>query len=152
MKSVRVLSILVTFSMIVAISSCKSELIESKKKYNARITPETVSLNIDSDKVAYLPVRLENRGSRLWEKVGEFPVHLSYHLLDQQGNLLKHDNSRTGLPGDLKHGESAEVKMEIDPLAPGKYLLEIDMVKENITWFADQGSPAVRIEIAAISR
>jgi hypothetical protein len=113
---------IVCFFIVSILFACQSEMIESKKKYNATISTETDSLVGESNEIIYLPVKVKNRGSRVWEKGSEFPVLLSYHLLDPQGNMLMFDNSRTGLAADLEHGESAELLMVIEPLQAGRIL------------------------------
>lgn len=33
------------------------------------------------------------------------------------------------------------------PHVPGRYLVELDLVHESITWFAEHGSPTTTVEV-----
>ena len=68
---------------------------------------------------------------------GSGGIGLSYHLLDALGEQLCWDNPRYQLPADLGPGESLEMDLGIRaPWAPGRYVLELDLVHEGVTWFS----------------
>jgi predicted small secreted protein len=68
--------------------------------------------------------------------------------LKPDGSLITSMDGRYGLPGDLKPFEEVEVPLQISaPKEPGKYLLEVDLVQEQVAWFSDKGSPTARTEI-----
>jgi uncharacterized membrane protein len=55
---------------------------------------------------------------------------------------------RSGLPRDLRPGEEAEIPLAITaPSAPGDYTLQIDLVQEMVSWFAEKGSEAPKFKV-----
>ncbi len=67
---------------------------------------------------------------------------MSYHLLSEAGELLRHDNQRTWITTPISPGEMRTVDVQIQsPSASGRYLLEVDLVWEQVMWFKDIGNP-----------
>src|SRR5919198_1014601 len=61
--------------------------------------------------------------------------------LKPDGTLVT-DDGRYGIGKDLKPGEETEVPLLVTaPKEPGDYLLEVDLVQEQVGWFSDKGSP-----------
>lgn len=62
--------------------------------------------------------------------------------------LITAMDGRYGLNRDLKPGEETEVPLLITaPKEPGDYMLEIDLVQEQVAWFHDKGSPTARVNV-----
>lgn len=99
-----------------------------------------------------IQVRIQNRSFRVWSSTAsEGPDWLSYHWLDHQGGIVEWDGLRSPLPKNLGPDEEIQIKITVvSPQAPGRYRLQIDMVREGITWFSQAGSPgpemSVRVE------
>jgi hypothetical protein len=69
-------------------------------------------------------------------------VRLSYHWRTADGTLLAADGERSPLPAPLEDGQSAIAPVTvIAPPEPGRYLLEIDLVHEDVRWL-DSGTTA----------
>lgn len=65
--------------------------------------------------------------------------------------LVTNMDGRYGLPSDLKPGEESEVPLQITaPKEPGDYVLEIDLIQEQVAWFSDKGSPTARAKITVV--
>lgn len=80
-----------------------------------------------------------------WTRVG---AHLYRH--DGTRTLVDFDWWRQPLPGDVAPGETVTLRAELPPLrAAGTYMVSVDLVIEQVAWFADfGGEPAtLRIEI-----
>ena len=59
-------------------------------------------------------------------------------VADLAGNPIEFDGLRTAVP-PLEPGTGATLSLEIQaPKAPGRYLLELDLVREYVSWFADR--------------
>jgi SAM-dependent methyltransferase len=88
-------------------------------------------------------VTITNSGRAAWLPSDAVPggVQLGVHRYDD-GRLVDLDYHRVALPRALQPGESAEVTLT---LPPGSY--ELDCVANDVTWFAQVGSEAVRIQV-----
>ena len=65
--------------------------------------------------------------------------------------LVTNMDGRYGLPRDLKPGEETEVALQVTaPKEPGDYVLEIDLIQEQVAWFSDKGSPTARAKITVV--
>ncbi|MGE5489456.1 MAG: class I SAM-dependent methyltransferase [bacterium] len=97
-----------------------------------------------------LPVLVTNT-SREAFPAGEGVLGLSYHLLSSTREKITHDNERAWLRESLQPGESVRVPLAVSaPAQPGSYLIEIDLVWENVMWFADIGNPTVTIALDVV--
>jgi SAM-dependent methyltransferase len=76
-------------------------------------------------------------------------VKAGNHWKDAEtGQLLQLDDGRTRLPAGLPAGGRVSVDLTISaPATPGRYLLEVDLVEEGVTWFAGAGSPVLSAEV-----
>jgi hypothetical protein len=77
-----------------------------------------------------------------------YQVSLGNHWLSPSGAVITNDDGRSALLADVKPGDETELSLKIN--APGKrgeYLLEIDMLQEGVSWFANKGSESVRIPV-----
>lgn len=118
----------------------------------ARSTPKRVRAGSEFT----LRARVENTGFARWLAAGEGreergAVRLAAHLTQGDETSLYYAGAR--LPRDLEPGESAELTLYLRaPDAPGRYVLEFDMVSEHLSWFEDLGSPVLRRELLVSER
>lgn len=96
-----------------------------------------------------LSARIRNLGNTLW-RAGEKRrgvVALGGHLY-AGGTLLDLDFLRVALPRDVAPGQALDLAFTFHaPSRPGAYVLELDMVDEEIAWFAQRGSHLARLEL-----
>jgi tRNA (mo5U34)-methyltransferase len=98
-------------------------------------------------------LRAENIGLARWPARGEpsddrGAVHLGSHLLRSDEEEVEWDYARAHLPRDLEPGEAAPLSFKVRaPEAPGRYLVEFDMLAEHVAWFEDFGSGTLRHEL-----
>jgi len=60
-------------------------------------------------------------------------------------------DGRYGLPRNLKPGEETEVPLQITaPKDPGDYVLDVDLVQEQVAWFHDKGSATARAKVSVV--
>ncbi|HEV2827145.1 MAG TPA: hypothetical protein VGW76_06035 [Pyrinomonadaceae bacterium] len=65
--------------------------------------------------------------------------------------LVTDMDGRHGLNKDLRPGEETEIPLTITaPKEPGDYILEIDLVQEQVAWFHDKGSPTARTKVTVV--
>ena len=85
----------------------------------------------------------------LLESDGEVFVRLGNHWLDAAGGEILHDQARCQLMHSVSPGQETHLGILVNlPERPGDYLLEFDFVEEGVTWFAERGSPTLRIPVA----
>jgi hypothetical protein len=96
-----------------------------------------------------LSARIRNLGNTAW-RAGEKRrgvVALGGHL-HAGGALVELDFLRVALPRDVAPGEALDLAFSFRaPPQPGAYVLELDMVDEEIAWFAQRGSQMARLEL-----
>jgi SAM-dependent methyltransferase len=102
-----------------------------------------------------LRVRVVNRGDTRWLATAvESPgwARLGAHLYratgPPPGELVDFDWFRGPLPRDLEPGEEAIFEAGLPPVEePGAYRLVFDLVAEQVTWFAERGSPTLDVPL-----
>lgn len=93
-------------------------------------------------------VRIKNISDSTWPARGQaneaFAVKVGNHWFNEQGVMVAQDDARTSLLFDLPPGQEMELPLTITaPRKPGRYILEIDMVQEQVAWFGK----TVRLEV-----
>jgi hypothetical protein len=79
---------------------------------------------------------------------GRLSINVGNHWLDESGQVLAMGDGRSSLPYDVKPGERVEVLLTINaPSKSGNYILELDVVQENVTWFAAKGNRTLRLNV-----
>ena len=121
----------------------------------ARISVRPESITGGPDTALMLHVTVVNEGTSLWRRGGypdgRYWINLGNHWRAAGGEMLLHDDIRVNLPGDVPPGQAAEMTMTVTlPWRPGSYQLEVDLVQENVAWFADHGSPLVVVPVTVV--
>jgi hypothetical protein len=83
-------------------------------------------------------VRVTNLGKTTWPGglIREPAVRLGHRWLSPDGALLDEHTPRSELPCTVAPGESVNARLTvIAPPDPGDYLLEVDLVHEDVRWF-----------------
>jgi uncharacterized protein YkwD len=89
-------------------------------------------------------VTLTNTGNTSWPATGTTPVHLAIHFATGGGGWGTSGteatwltNLRVSLPSDVAPGASITLGVSVTaPSQPGTYILEYQLVQENVAWFA----------------
>lgn len=102
--------------------------------------------------VVTVPVSLTNEGPMQWNAQRVPQVHLSYHWRKPGADLYAaFDGLRTVLPRDVRPGESVQVEAVVQaPPRAGKYILEWDLVQENVTWFYEKSRLRFQAESVSV--
>lgn len=112
----------------------------------ARIsTPLAGRLDLRATERTPVRVVVENRSDTTWPARatldGRFQIAVANCWLTADGALVQRDDCRTWLPHDVRPGESIEVVLDVTaPAHDGDYRLSIDLVQEDVCWFAERGS------------
>ena len=120
---------------------------------HAEIRPIASPQNLRTGEAAILHVIVKNTSAVPWpareRSAAPYQISVGNHWLDLEGKPVVNDDGRGALTRDLKPGEEAEIFFNINaPHHAGNYLLEIDMLQEDVSWFGLKGSPTVRVPIA----
>ncbi|HEV7501021.1 MAG TPA: hypothetical protein VGQ33_13500, partial [Vicinamibacteria bacterium] len=94
-------------------------------------------------------VRVINTGNTVWlAGAGTGHVRLGVQLLAPDGAVMERDFARYDLGGDVAEGVSLDVEMALTlPDGDRAFGLKLDLVDEDICWFEDVGSPALRVSV-----
>jgi hypothetical protein len=120
--------------------------------FRAELSVDTPPSNVRAKKQAVLLVRIKNISMVTWPARerggGVHQVSVGNHWLAPSGQTLINDDGRSALLRDLKPGEAIELPLTVNaPAVPGRYLLEVDMLQEGVSWFGLTGSRTVRIPV-----
>jgi LPS sulfotransferase NodH len=106
--------------------------------YRANIEPLQARLELSPGERRDVFVRVRNEGEERWPaRLDERPqIRLSYRWLHPDGSVHTADGLRSPLGRALAPNESALVPIQVEaPGAAGEYLLEVDLVHEDVRWF-----------------
>jgi SAM-dependent methyltransferase len=97
---------------------------------------------------------VRNASDQVWPQPQVGPLAVGNHWLDAAGELmLQQDEGRSPLlqvvPPDLEWPVLLTMRA---PGEPGRYVVEIDLVHEGISWFEHKGSPTLRFTIDVTGR
>ena len=105
-------------------------------------------------------VRVKNASDVFWWARGgetnnnsgnQFYLAIGNAWLQEDGKLATNMDGRMGLGKDLRPGEELEVPLTITaPTTPGNYILEVDLVQEQVAWFHEKGSPTARTNVTVV--
>ncbi len=93
-------------------------------------------------------VKARNDGTTPWSspQTSTKGVSLSYHWRTEAGVMLVKNGERTPLGNTISGGKSVTLPIRVvAPGQPGCYRLELDMIREGVTWFSEAGSPGPSI-------
>jgi hypothetical protein len=122
-------------------------------EYNALIRSEKIQYSVLTGDKLFIDFQLKNIGQKTWSSSAENPCLLSYHLLDEDGQINQYDNRRFSLPGDILPGQKFELTIAVkSPLHKGQYILEFDLLREGLSWFKDYGSKTLNITLTVLNR
>ena len=96
--------------------------------------------------VVHLTVRNASDGA--WDTgAARGPVHISYHWWPSNGEAT-YDGVRSWLPQMVAPDETVAVTAHVlAPSLPGRYVLEWDVVQENVCWFGQRGASTLRLDV-----
>lgn len=118
--------------------------------FRARVTTEHTSLSAGRGEQLTLEVTAENCSPHVWaalpDKRGQCQINVANCWLQDDGAMLQRDDGRCPLPFDVAPGARATVMLIVTtPPSDGVYLLELDLVQEDVAWFGERGSPTLRL-------
>jgi SAM-dependent methyltransferase len=126
-----------------------SEEADSRRAEGLRAVIEATLGEVRAGEPIATHLTIRNAGKAKWldshEPYGG--VAIGAHLHDADGHLVDLDWFRAPIPRALEAGAEVTFDVTLPPLAPGRYIVELDCVSERVAWFAQVGSEPRRISI-----
>src|SRR5260221_12501495 len=99
---------------------------------------------VEAGTLQHATVEAENAGSAAWRTRGsEEGLFLAFHWLDEGGNAIVWDGTRTPLGREIAPGETLRQSFGLRaPLPPGGHKLAVDLVGGPRVWLTAAGSAA----------
>lgn len=105
-------------------------------------------------------VRIKNASDVVWYARGapinpnpgnQFYLAAGNRWLTSDGKLVTNMDGRYGLDRNLRPGEETTIPLQVTaPKDAGDYLLEVDVIQEQVGWFSDKGSPTAKAKISVV--
>lgn len=128
--------------------------------FKAQLTLPELPPKLRAGQKETIQVRIKNASDVFWwsrgGEVNDRPDNFYYiaagnRWLKPDGSLVTDMDGRYGISKDLKPGEETEIPLVVTaPKEPGEYLLEVDLVQEQVAWFSDKGSPTARAKVTVV--
>lgn len=120
--------------------------------FNARIRMDKVSSTVQAGSQLEVAAQVTNLSDVAWPTTwapnGRYLIRLGNHWLDARGRTILNDDGRTAVPREVKPGEVVDMLLTVRvPAENGTYLLELDMVQEQVAWFQSRGSATARARV-----
>lgn len=99
-----------------------------------------------------LDLRATNESDGFWSAegtpTGDRRTAAGTRWFEERNRVVVSDSGRSPLPWDLAPRATADLRVGTNaPTIPGRYILQITMIQENVAWFADVGGGEVRVEV-----
>ncbi len=125
--------------------------------YKAKITLSDPPTKLRVGQKQIIQVKVQNASDVPWkvrgcEEDNKFYIAAGNQWLKAEGEqLVTRMDGRHGLPNNLKPGEAGEVPLQITaPKELGEYILEVDLVQEQVAWFSDKGSETAKVKVNVV--
>ena len=121
--------------------------------YRAQITLPDAPARLRAGQKQTVNVNVRNASNVTWivprdQEGNKYVMAVMNSWLQPDGTLATNMDGRYGVQRDLAPGEEAELPLVITaPKSPGDYVLELDMVQEQVTFFIDKGSQPLRVNV-----
>lgn len=112
----------------------------SRRAVLAEVCADAEALELRPGGTYPLRVRVRNASSEPWSGAdGHRALALGNHWVGADGALVGRDDGRTPLGRDVAPGEEVELELDVTaPAEPGEYVIELDVVQEQVGWFAER--------------
>jgi hypothetical protein len=129
--------------------------------FKAQLTLVNPPAKLRAGQKETIQVKVKNASDALWyARGGEVNTNPDNRFYLAAGNrwlkadgqtLVTNMDGRYGLPVDLKPGEETEVPLQVTaPKDPGDYVLDVDLIQEQVAWFIDKGSPTAKTKVVVV--
>jgi hypothetical protein len=135
-----------------------SERVDSRRADGLRchIHVSPIDESISAGSAITTDAIVTNTGTAIWRPWDSGPggVGCGVHLYDRDGTLLSFDAGVVAVADsgrEVVPGQSERVRITIPPQPPGTYIIELDCVASQVSWFAPLGSRPARVTVTVSS-
>ena len=128
-------------------SGCSTEVVPNQYDVKLKAKQECLQISLGGQ-TAQVEVSVDSYVFQ--ELSSDNGVFLSYHILSPEGEMLDYDGIRTSIEPIKARDKKNEIVNVTAPLSAGEYILEIDMIREGVSWFSEQGMVPLRIPMEVI--
>jgi ubiquinone/menaquinone biosynthesis C-methylase UbiE len=119
-----------------------------------RVSPSSIRLKETESPIVRAAVTNTSEAVWLPKSAGLGAVHLGCHVYHADGSVFRNSFHWEPLtPGDggaIEPGETIEIDVTLPRLPRGTYVVEFDMVSNDVCWFAVNGSETPKITIEVV--
>lgn len=127
-----------------------------EEAFRARLEVRSAPSQLEAGSKGRVEVVVANASPVPWpgaDAGGGTRLRIGNHWVDAQGRMVVRDDARAAVTRPLAPGETTTVTLEVTaPPRGGRYRLEVDVVEEGVSWFADRGSPTAVAEVRVLPR
>ena len=122
----------------------------------AKITVSPASIQVRETEIPVIHAAVTNTSTAVWlpRSAGLGAVHLGCHVYQADRAVFRNSYHWEPLtPGEgraIKPGETVELDVNLQPLPRGAYIVEFDMVSNDVCWFAVNGSETPRVNLEVV--
>jgi hypothetical protein len=121
------------------------------KEFSQQISSPAPPKTLRANEIVRIAVSVKNTGKEPWPVFGFkdiSPVHFAYHWLDETGKIYQRDGERTGLPHVVAPAQEVSLRAIVKaPAQPGRFILRLTMVQEDVAWFDARGGQPLDISV-----
>ena len=112
-----------------------------REPWLASLSSETSTISLNEGEKISVSILIENQGTETFDSaLKNNPVFLSFHILDESGQMHLFENLRFAFAEPLRPKQQQVISAVLDAallkLVPGRYFAEFDLVREGAFWFA----------------
>jgi hypothetical protein len=121
--------------------------------FRAALTPSNPPANMRAGEKQTVMVHVKNASQTAWPADGaadgKFAITLRDRWLSADGGKVINDiDGGTSLPHDVPPGGEVDMPLRVTaPKEKGDYILEFDMVQEQVSFFREKGSTPARVNV-----
>jgi hypothetical protein len=116
------------------------------------VVPIELPAQVEAGSRTKLAVQVRNSGTFRWSSTASLPDQIGARIVPLEAGTGTASEPRFVLPRDVAPGEGFASDLVVEwPTTPGRYRVSLDLVVEDLTWFADQlGAPLASGEVEVI--
>jgi SAM-dependent methyltransferase len=123
---------------------------------SAIIHPAAEAVHCKAGESIPLEVTITNSGTAAWlpSETAQGGVSMGVHLYTAERTLIDlnyHWGDLGSPPRRIEVGEKLSIRLDLPPLEPGEYRLELDCVARGVGWFSQLGSRAAHVRLTITS-